>query len=61
MNLLHIVVSRARHGWGVSVESDQVSVHKTLNSALSNAAELSEAAERLGESPVIIDLSDDEA
>jgi hypothetical protein len=60
MNLVHIIVAKARHGWGVSVDSDQVSLHKTLDSARSNAAQLGDAAERLGESAVILDLSEDD-
>lgn len=60
MNLLHIIVARAREGWGVSVDADQVSLHKNLNEARHSAHELSDAAERVGESPVILDLSEEE-
>jgi hypothetical protein len=60
MNLRHIIVARARHGWGVSVDSDQVGLHKSLDDARSNAENLSAAAERLGESAVIVDLSEDD-
>jgi hypothetical protein len=60
MHQLHIIVARARHGWGVSVNSDQVSLHKHLDDARTNAIELGNAAERLGESAVIVDLSEDE-
>jgi len=55
--LIHFIVARSRHGWGVNVEADRLSEHPSVEGAREEASMLTNEAEREGASARLVDLS----
>lgn len=59
-DLVHFIVAKSRHGWGVSVDADLVSERPAREEARAEAESMAANAREAGEPAALLDLSDDQ-